>query len=124
MNEPSLLFVYGTLGPRYLGGDRVDWGPDAVRGRLFDLGPYPGLVDLDDPTADWVEGDVRPTTGSELEGSLDTYEGVEEGRYRRVETRTRAGRHVWVYVYARSLPECARGPLTRWEGAGRALAAE
>jgi gamma-glutamylcyclotransferase (GGCT)/AIG2-like uncharacterized protein YtfP len=115
--EPDLLFAYGTLGPRNardsaLGG----WVPDAVRGRLFDLGPYPALVDLDAPDAGWVEGDVRPVSRRELVERLDPYEGVPEGLYRRASTITRAGRHVWVYVYLSSPPQYARGPLSRWPG--------
>ncbi|WP_435010336.1 gamma-glutamylcyclotransferase family protein [Tundrisphaera lichenicola] len=114
---PWLLFAYGTLapdGPRAMavGG----WTVDAARGRLFDLGPYPGLVDENDPTAGWVEGYVRPVDESELRERLDPYEGVEDGLFRRVVTTTRAGRVVWIYVYAKALPRDARGPLPRWEG--------
>ena len=37
-----LLFVYGTLAPESpeVAG-REGWVADAVRGRLYDLGPYP-----------------------------------------------------------------------------------
>jgi gamma-glutamylcyclotransferase (GGCT)/AIG2-like uncharacterized protein YtfP len=114
---PMLLFAYGTLAPRdpeaaALGG----WAADGVRGRLFDLGPYPGLVDCGDPAAGWVEGYVRPVGQDELTGRLDPYEGVDEGLYRRVAATTRAGRRAWVYEYARPLPPNARGPMTRWDG--------
>src|SRR3982751_6575994 len=79
---PTLLFAYGTLapdGPRRaaLGG----WVADAVRGRLFDLGPYPALIDPDAPGAGWIEGFVRPVDPDELSGRLDPYEGVYEGLY-------------------------------------------
>jgi len=114
---PTLLFAYGTLmpdGPAAVASDR--WVADAVRGRLFDLGPYPALVDCADPGAEWVEGFVRAITADELSERLDPYEGVDEGQYRRVAATTRAGRRAWVYVYARPLPRHARGPLTRWEG--------
>ena len=114
---PTLLFAYGTLmpdGPAAVASDR--WVADAVRGRLFDLGPYPALVDCADPRAEWVEGFVRAITADELSERLDPYEGVDEGQYRRVAATTRAGRRVWVYVYARPLPRHARGPLTRWDG--------
>ena len=83
---------------------RDGWEADAVRGRLFDLGPYPGLVDLDDPGAHWVDGYVRPVDRGELIDRLDPYEGVDEGLYRREATTTRAGRPGWIYVYARPLP--------------------
>jgi gamma-glutamylcyclotransferase (GGCT)/AIG2-like uncharacterized protein YtfP len=114
---PRLLFAYGTLVPvepayRAAGG----WKPDAVRGRLYNLGPYPGLVDLDDPDAGWVSGYVRVVDEAELTGRLDPYEGVDEGLYRREATTTRSGRAVWIYVYARRLPTAAIGPLDRWGG--------
>jgi gamma-glutamylcyclotransferase (GGCT)/AIG2-like uncharacterized protein YtfP len=113
--EPTLLFAYGTLAP----GDpavatRDGWVADRVRGRLFDLGPYPALIDCGDAGAGWVEGYVRPVGRDELTGRLDPYEGVDEGLYRRTVATTEAGRPVWVYVYARSLPPGARGPLARW----------
>lgn len=112
-----LLFVYGTLKPRSPeDASRLGWAPDAVRGRLFDLGPYPALVDLGAPGADWVEGYVRPVAMDELAGPLDEYEGVAEGLYRRVEARTRAGREAWVYIPARPLPPGAVGPIARWDG--------
>jgi gamma-glutamylcyclotransferase (GGCT)/AIG2-like uncharacterized protein YtfP len=120
--SPPLLFAYGTLKP---GGPEAEaaggWSADAVRGRLFDLGPYPALVDLGDPSAGWVEGFVRPVGESEIRDRLDPYEGVGEGLYRRVASMTRAGRLAWVYVYARPLPRGARGLLTRWEGPRDAL---
>lgn len=112
----DLLFAYGTLAPPDPStAGRDGWLPDAVRGRLYDLGPYPALVEVDDPEAGWVEGYVRPVDAATLAGMLDRYEGVAEGLYRRVAVTTRAGRSAWVYVYARPLPPSARGPLPRWE---------
>lgn len=108
-DAPDLLFAYGTLAPASAeDAARDGWLPDALRGRLFDLGPYPAVVDLDGPNAYWVEGYARYTDLGELRGPLDTYEGVGEGLYRRVPATTRAGRRVWVYVYARPLPPGAR----------------
>jgi gamma-glutamylcyclotransferase (GGCT)/AIG2-like uncharacterized protein YtfP len=110
-----MLFAYGTLVPRDEGRfKREGWVADAVRGRLYDLGEYPGLVDLEDASADWVLGYVRSVDMDELAGPLDRYEGVSAGLYRRVKTTTRDKRRVWVYVYARALPESARGPLCHW----------
>lgn len=117
----TMLFAYGTLMPADRDAAECGgWRPDAVRGRLFDLGPYPALVDLDDPESGWVEGFVRPVDPQELESRLDPWEGVAEGLYRRVETRTRAYCRAWVYVYNRPLPPGARGPLNRWPGRRRA----
>lgn len=120
---PTMLFAYGTLMPADRdAADRHGWRPDAVRGRLFDLGPYPALVDLDDPAAGWVAGFVRPVDREELETRLDPWEEVDRGLYRREETTTRAGSRAWIYVYNRPLPPGARGPLDRWEGRRRAPA--
>jgi gamma-glutamylcyclotransferase (GGCT)/AIG2-like uncharacterized protein YtfP len=111
----SLLFAYGTLKPRDPATAARDrWTPDAVRGRLYDLGPYPALVDLDLPGSDWVEGYVRPVAPEELE-SLDLYEDVEHGPYRRALTITRTNLRVWIYIHGGPLPLHARGPVTRWE---------
>jgi gamma-glutamylcyclotransferase (GGCT)/AIG2-like uncharacterized protein YtfP len=116
----SLLFAYGTLMPADADSAREGWVPDAVRGRLYDLGPYPVLVDLDDPAAGWVEGFVRATDLDELVYRLDPWEDVAGGLYRRVEATTRSNARVWVYVYDRPLPPQARGPLPRWDGRRRA----
>jgi len=119
--EPEHLFAYGTLGPGGGAEGQVDfWEPDAVRGRLYDLGPYPALTDLDAPGAGWVEGHVRPVDASELRARLDPYEGVADGPFRRTATTTRAGRAVWIYVYRPPMPTGARGPLARWRASGRA----
>jgi hypothetical protein len=43
----TLLFAYGTLMPADpVAAARQGWRRDAVRGRLYDLGPYPALIDL------------------------------------------------------------------------------
>jgi gamma-glutamylcyclotransferase (GGCT)/AIG2-like uncharacterized protein YtfP len=116
---PTLLFAYGTLAPAGPASEARDgWVADRVRGRLFDLGPYPALIDCGDSDAGWVEGYVRPVDCDELIGRLDPYEGVDEGLYHRVVATTEAGRRVWVYVYARPLPGGARGPLARWRRPG------
>ncbi|WP_422930186.1 gamma-glutamylcyclotransferase family protein [Singulisphaera sp. PoT] len=114
---PTSLFTYGTLMPAdpaaaIAGG----WVADAVRGRLYNFGPYPGLVDVDDPDASWVDGMTCSTISDDLLRRLDLYEGVDEGLYERLAVTTRSGRSAWVYVYVRPLPQGAQGPLTRWEG--------
>ena len=115
--SPTWLFVYGTLGPANR-EDAVQRGfePDAVRGRLYDLGPYPALVGLEEPDAPWVSGHVRPVTETELQTVLDPYEGVDECLFQRVRCTTQSGRLVWVYVYARPVPEWARRLLDPWVG--------
>ncbi len=114
---PTLLFAYGTLAPQNIAlAHSQGWQADAVRGRLFDLGPYPALIDVDDVEAPWIDGFVRSVTLDELAHRLDPYEEVDEGLYRRVTTTTRAGRQVWVYVYAQPLPSEAKALSTRWNG--------
>jgi gamma-glutamylcyclotransferase (GGCT)/AIG2-like uncharacterized protein YtfP len=111
----ALLFAYGTLIPRDVARFRREgWVPDAVRGRLYDLGPHPALIDLDDPAAGWVHGFVRPVEMAELEGQHDAYEEVEKGLFRRAQTTTRAGRIAWIYVFSGPLPPNGRGPIDRW----------
>src|SRR5436305_14726743 len=101
----SRLFAYGTFAPANDGDvARGGWTPDTVRGRLFDLGPYPALVDTDDPTAGWVEGYVCDVRDTALDGPLDEYEGVAEGLYRRVAVTTGKGVDGWGYGYARPVP--------------------
>lgn len=115
-----LLFAYGTLAP--LDEDaarREGWEADAVRGRLYDLGPYPGLFDHDDPESGWVEGHVREISWAQITDTLDPYEGVDSGPFRRVSVRTRGGREVWVYVHADALPPTAHGPIDRWKSTKR-----
>lgn len=111
----DLLFAYGTLGPiDPRNAARDGWAADAVRGRLFDLGPYPGLIDLDHVDARWVEGFVRPVTERELIERLDPYEGLHEGLYQRRAAISRGGRRVWVYVYARPIPTGGRELFRPW----------
>jgi gamma-glutamylcyclotransferase (GGCT)/AIG2-like uncharacterized protein YtfP len=111
------LFVYGTLLPDSEAPiDESIWRADAVRGRLYDLGPFPGLVDLDDLLASWVNGYRRKVERDLLATCIDEYEGVGDGLFRRIETTTRAGHRAWVYVYNRALADGARGPLNAWDG--------
>ena len=64
----ELLFAYGTVlegaSDRQVAAaidrytERVDYG--RIRGRLYDLGPFPGAVPLlpDDPREEWVQGEI------------------------------------------------------------------
>jgi len=116
----ALLFAYGTLMPCDAeSASRGGWSPDAVRGRLYDLGPFPALIDLNEPAAGWVEGYVRAVEQHELEGPLDLWEDVKGGLYRRTLTMTRNNHRAWVYVYNRPLPSHAHGPLLRWRAVGK-----
>jgi gamma-glutamylcyclotransferase (GGCT)/AIG2-like uncharacterized protein YtfP len=124
------LFVYGTLlstaghpmGTRLQREARLI-GSGTVRGRLYSLGRYPGLVQTDG-AARLVHGEVyalkMPAVSLKW---LDAYEGIvpdrpEESPYERVVRRVRlnTGQTVdaWVYLYRNSVrlqPEVADG---RW----------
>ncbi len=103
------LFVYGTLTPERAPPGlrevvaRFVWeGAATVRGRLYDLGAYPGLVI--DATAEPVAGRLaRLPHDPGLWPLLDRYEGVGEGLFRRVRCRAEpSAREAWVYEYARA----------------------
>ena len=117
------LFVYGTLrrglAPSAL-ADLVagfDWeGEASVRGRLYDLGAYPGVV-LEPAGEELVHGEIASVDADPpLWELLDGYEGVDPadphaGLFRRVRCQAHlAGgerRCVWIYEYARD-PGAAR----------------
>jgi gamma-glutamylcyclotransferase (GGCT)/AIG2-like uncharacterized protein YtfP len=102
-----LLFLYGTLLPGLAPRSLVTavarlrpLGPATVPGRLYDLGPYPGLVpDVSGETR--VTGELFAVPDEELLQVFDEYEGT---RFRRVPTTaTRPGGETlacWVYEYA------------------------
>jgi gamma-glutamylcyclotransferase (GGCT)/AIG2-like uncharacterized protein YtfP len=117
----SLLFVYGTLRSfvdipmarwlrrvgRYVGAART-------RGRLYDLGPYPGLRAARGDRQ-WVVGEVYRVTSPRVWRVLDRYEaGPAPSRARFVRVRcevwlARGGRRsAFVYLYQREVPRTAR----------------
>ena len=103
----SLLFVYGTLMRGYglhpvLAGGATALGEGTARGRLLDLGRYPGLVD----GAGRVRGEVYRLDDAELLPVLDREEGYNFVRRRAIVTLA-GGRRVraWLYRY--------RGPRER-----------
>jgi gamma-glutamylcyclotransferase (GGCT)/AIG2-like uncharacterized protein YtfP len=118
----SLLFVYGTLRPfvdipmaRWLERVATYAGEAVTRGRLFDLGSYPGLVDAA-CRRDWVKGELYllPRRAVVLR-VLDRYEGSRgRGRERFVRVQRvvrpyddrcglrRRASIAWMYCYRRS----------------------
>lgn len=109
----SLLFVYGTLRPfvdipmtRWLTGVAAYLGPAKVRGRLYDLGPYPGLRPAR-RRDEWVIGDVYRVSAKVLL-VLDRYEaGPRSGAPRFIRRRCELVRPktrsspAWLYSYER-----------------------
>jgi gamma-glutamylcyclotransferase (GGCT)/AIG2-like uncharacterized protein YtfP len=103
----ALLFAYGTLMRGYalhpvLARRAACLGTGTVRGRLLDLGEYPGLID----GAGRVRGEVYRLDDTELLPLLDREEGYNFVRRRAIVTLARGRRaRVWVYRY--------RGPRER-----------
>ena len=109
MSGNAYLFVYGTLRPgagcalgrlarERLRQETVDRGPATMRGRLIDLGRYPGLVANGGQGI--VHGELLALKSPSLTWLwLDAYEG---GGYRRVvgeAVSTTMARRVWAYCY-------------------------
>jgi gamma-glutamylcyclotransferase (GGCT)/AIG2-like uncharacterized protein YtfP len=101
----SLLFVYGTLRPfveiemaKWLRGAARYVGPATTRGRLYDLGAYPGMRSARG-RRERVVGDVYRVTNPRVLRALDRYEG-EFVRERCVVKLDRGGYGVaWAYRY-------------------------
>jgi gamma-glutamylcyclotransferase (GGCT)/AIG2-like uncharacterized protein YtfP len=108
----SLLFVYGTLRPfveipiaRWLQTVARYVGPAKVRGRLYDLGPYPALRPPR-RNGDWVFGDVYAIRDPFVMRALDSYEagrGAGPPRFVRCACLALAPRgpayEAWAYLY-------------------------
>lgn len=120
------LFVYGTL--RRESGDRMAelldrharcLGRARARGRLYDVGAYPGLKEALS-SDDWVHGELYELHDPELSlPELDGYEGCGPEDppphlfERRLEAVYPAGRdpvRCWVYFYVPSVDEGRRIP--------------
>jgi gamma-glutamylcyclotransferase (GGCT)/AIG2-like uncharacterized protein YtfP len=130
----AYLFVYGTLMSTAAGAlgkgmrERLQrearlLGAATIRGRLYDLGRYPALVDSDDP-AELVHGEVFALHAPRMSFAwLDKYEGIVPGRhghneYERVERPVRldSGQEItaWVYLYRKSIAGVPRITTGRW----------
>jgi gamma-glutamylcyclotransferase (GGCT)/AIG2-like uncharacterized protein YtfP len=128
------LFVYGTLMSTAAGAlgkgmrERLQregqlLGPATMRGRLYDLGRFPALVDSDNP-ADLVHGEVFALHESGKSFAwLDRYEGIDPGQpghneYQRVERSVRLACReeitAWVYLYRKSVVRAPRIAAGRW----------
>ena len=113
----SLLFVYGTLipgleprGMSHIVRQFTMLGPATIRGRLYDLGPYPGVVIDGSPLV--IRGQLVELPSQQLLDELDRYEGCplpdsSEGLFRRVRTaaicESGEAAECWLYVYNREL---------------------
>ena len=115
--EPLPLFVYGTLRrghgnefARLLHGASDFVSVGRVRGKLYRIAHYPGLVEASGADSDsWVAGEIwRPREDPDgLLKRLDDYEGEPYGRVQRP-VETAAGRvDCWIYLYLESVAEKA-----------------
>ncbi len=116
----SLLFVYGTLRPfvdipmaRWLRRAARHVGPATAPGRLYDLGPYPGLL-APRGRGELVAGDVYLVSSPKVWRVLDRYERGARGKARFVRERcavrfARGTRKTaWVYRYRCAVVSAAR----------------
>lgn len=117
------LFVYGTLQrgapnpwSRRLWADAVFVGEGRVRGRLYSLNGYPGMVDPAE-AEDFVWGQViRPADARHLMPALDQYEGDMFERLRkRAILESGAQIEVWAWVYQGIVSEAGRIRSGRYE---------
>ena len=126
VNSTQYLFCYGTLlrdtaAPSMAALCRrlPRLAVASVRGCLYDLGTYPGLVLAEhcDDDQSTVRGEVVAVQSASDWLRLDSYEGVDHARperslYNRIRTiaTTDAGQEIecWAYVYNRDLRQAAK----------------
>ena len=111
----DFLFVYGTLRSsftnphaRLLAQQATLRGPARVRGRLYDLGEFPGMR-VATAGEEWVRGELHELRDEVILAELDRYEGPEFLRQECIAI-TDGGFEVraWVYGYTGELSEDQR----------------
>lgn len=127
MLTPRHLFAYGTLKPGLappeiaaLTARLRPVGAGRVRGVLYDLGPYPGVV-LDPEAETWVWGAVLALPeGDSLLEALDRYEGREfQRKVCEVELAGGSRLRCWVYEFIGNLRGAKRVVTGEWGGLHR-----
>lgn len=115
------LFVYGTLRPSHAPAELASVikklrkvGTAHIRGRLYDLGDYPGAI-LDASAGTTISGEVFAIPNEPaLLSILDSYEGFDSSdlhnslfvrKQHRVTLSDGRKLKCWVYVYNRALGE-------------------
>ena len=110
--KKCLLFAYDLLMPTHRPPQTMShFWEDAINGLLYDLGPYPGAVNIG-RSNHWVQGFVLEVDQDELP-LLDHFEDVDSGEYTRRTVTTRLGHLVWVYEYSKAIP-AGKNPIPRW----------
>lgn len=129
MKKDDLVFVYGTLrkgqsadilergGVTFIGDDRIS-------GEMYNLGWYPGVVDVlpvsecgfisEGPT---VKGEVYRIDNDNLPRILDGYEGHPD-LFERIQVSAESGLTVWVYRYNHSVSDRELIPGGDWVNRG------
>ena len=106
-----LLFVYGTLLQpgnefgRYLAKHSRYFKSGKIKGNLYDIGAYPGLL-INGGASDWVYGDIYEVDNGTLK-LIDDYEGygpqqAQPNLYIRTLKAVQTARgetDAWVYLY-------------------------
>ncbi|HEY1265746.1 MAG TPA: gamma-glutamylcyclotransferase family protein [Candidatus Binatia bacterium] len=104
----ALLFVYGTLRAasghpmhRKLRAESDFVGAGTFRGRLYDLGSYPGAI-LSRSNGDRVRGEIyRLREPARTLSALDAYEDRSFHRLKATVRRENGGKtRCWIYLYA------------------------
>jgi gamma-glutamylcyclotransferase (GGCT)/AIG2-like uncharacterized protein YtfP len=123
----ALLFVYGTLRAgsghpmhRRLRAEADLVGAGTFRGRLYDLGAFPGAI-ASTSNRDRIRGEIyRLREPARTFGALDAYEDKAFRRVRAIVRGEDGGRRLcWIYLYGRRLtrfPIIASGDFIRRHG--------
>jgi gamma-glutamylcyclotransferase (GGCT)/AIG2-like uncharacterized protein YtfP len=102
--------VYGTLkrgmSNHAVLGDSPYLYSDYIRGRLYDLGPYPAALRSVHPS-EVIQGEVYECTDKQLQ-RLDRLEGNPILYKREKVNTTESEDEVWVYFYCSHVPESKR----------------
>lgn len=100
MAQKCLLFAYGMLRPDQPNAPRSlsHFWPDRIFGRLVAIDNYSGAVSIGEQAAGVIDGYTMEIDEDELT-SLDDFENVEGGEYRRRMVETAGGHYAWVYEY-------------------------
>ena len=118
------LFVYGSLRAavkhpmaEVLREHGEPAGLARVRGRLYAVGGYPGLVV--DPHAGWVVGELWTDLQPDVWPLLDFYEGCsaedpQPHEYVRRITTVESGVQAWIYDYALDVATLSPVPSGDW----------
>jgi gamma-glutamylcyclotransferase (GGCT)/AIG2-like uncharacterized protein YtfP len=117
------LFVYGTLregrAPREIADTAALMqaiGRGVARGRVYDLGAYPGAVFALGEASGEIEGEVFEVPDEDVLRALDAYEGFEPddpeaSLFLRIRIEVRmSGESIdcWAYQYNRAVSEAMR----------------